>query len=207
MTVSRSTLRRACSSSSFPLTSSPSTFFLLFTLLLLLLPLTFSHAHPLHANRHRVQQQSDIRSKHSMSPLSHLTASFPSIPHATPLSVYTPDNCDFIPVNISIDQSDWLHRDGIGSITVLHFIAGTTAALAGTTDGGIFRTSNINVPSPIWYPVADQAWCLSISAIAGSVDDPNVIVAGCGQKSSYYTTFGSDWYTLSHSPHLQSLIK
>jgi hypothetical protein len=51
---------------------------------------------------------------------------------------------------------------------------------AGTTDGGIWRTTNATASSPAWTPIADNQPALAIGAIAISPLDSNTLYAGTG---------------------------
>src|SRR5262249_34478618 len=54
----------------------------------------------------------------------------------------------------------------------------------GTTNGGIWETSNVNATTPVWTTTTDQLPSLSIGAIAFNPVKSNIIYAGTGSFSS-----------------------
>lgn len=86
---------------------------------------------------------------------------------------------------------------------------------AGTTNGGIWKTTNATVPNPTWVPQTDELPSQSIGAIAFDPLDGtrNTLIAGIGRTSNfarrgddelgiYYTTNGGSTWTLRGSPTL-----
>jgi len=76
---------------------------------------------------------------------------------------------------------------GIGGVSSFYITSKTERnGFVGTTHGGVWRAT---VPSPTfgqshWEPVTDSMRCASISVLAASILDSNVIVAGCGAINS-----------------------
>jgi hypothetical protein len=63
--------------------------------------------------------------------------------------------------------------------------ANPNIAYAGSVNGGIWRTDNLNATDPVWRPLTDQQLpFLDINSVAISPIDPNEIFAGAGVTSS-----------------------
>ncbi len=54
----------------------------------------------------------------------------------------------------------------------------------GTTNGGIWRTTNAQASSPTWTPLTDDKSSLSIGALAFDPGNPDMLLAGIGRYSS-----------------------
>ena len=93
-----------------------------------------------------------------------------------------------------------------GAIQALHLLDGGPATLAGSTNGGVWKTDNIEETEPHWRCVTDNSpvTCSSISALGGSPFD-GTLYAGCGGSTS--GEMGVDWNVLEQGDWRGNVIK
>ncbi len=69
--------------------------------------------------------------------------------------------------------------------TVLAHPTNADILYVGATNGGIWKTENATAAGPSWRPLTDHLDSLSIGAMAFDPNDPEIILAGVGQYSSF----------------------
>eukprot|EP00937_MAST-01D_sp_MAST-1D-sp2_P003279 g3279.t1 len=103
------------------------------------------------------------------------------------------------PAGYSNDEGDVAGGGSLTSAGAVQKAIATSggAWLAGSVNGGVWRTHDISAPHPHWDPVTDgqPVRCSSISALRAASFDVSLVFAGCGGSTS--SEQGSDWNMLN----------
>ncbi len=84
-----------------------------------------------------------------------------------------------------------------GSITkVIVHPTKPNVVYVGTTDGGVWRSLNATAASPTWTPLTDQFPSLAIGALTFDTTNPNIVYAGTGNFSTFFTENPSAAYSI-----------